>query len=512
MATAGKPTAVVIGAGMGGLVGAVALASAGWQVQLLDGAPAVGGKMRQIAVGHGLVDAGPTVLTLRDVLDGVFARAGTQLERHVTLEPMSVLARHAWPDGATLDLHADVERSAAAIAALAGAGEAEGFRRFLGHARRIWQTVEGPFVRAQRPTAAGILREHGLRALPMLARIDSHRTLWQALGQFFRDPRLVQLFGRYATYTGCSPFLAPATLGLIAWVESAGVWRVRGGMHQLAVALGEVLVGLGGQVRLQTPVAEIAIRNGRATGVLLQSGERLAADCVLFAGDASALGTGLLGEGARQAVAPTPVAKRSLSAVTWCMEAETSGFALVHHNVFFGADSQREFQAILDDGRLPTDPTVYVCAQDRDDAASATGPERLLVLVNAPARADVQPLDAGALDRCTEATFAQLSRLGLRIAPTAPPVRTVPETFARLFPASGGALYGAANHSWNATLARPSARTRVAGLYLAGGTAHPGAGVPMAALSGQLAADAIRADHAPRGAGARLSAAWEVAP
>ena len=496
MASARKPKAIVVGAGIGGLTGAVELASQGWDVQLFDAASALGGKMRQVRSGSRLIDAGPTVLTLRDVFDGVFARAGTHLDDHVTLTPMAILARHAWLDGSTLDLHAELGQSEAAIAAFAGPQEAEGFRRFIAHARSIWQTAEGPFVRSQRPSPMGIVRDHGLRALPMLAAIDSHRTLWRALGSYFRDPRLVQLFGRYATYTGCSPFLAPATLSLIAWVESAGVWRVEGGIHHLARALGDVLTGLGGEVFLNKPVAQVNVHKGRADGVVLGTGEFVDADCVLFAGDASALATGLLGDAARKAVPATSPAKRSLSALTWCLEATTSGLPLVHHNVFFGDAYAHEFQAIFDQGRLPKRPTVYVCAQDRDDRAEVSGPERLLVLVNAPARADVQPLRETDLARCEAETFAQLAQMNVHISPTAAAVRTSPAEFAALFPASGGALYGASNHSWTAALARPSSRTAVRGLYLAGGTAHPGAGIPMAALSGRLAAEAMTADRA----------------
>lgn len=498
MTSTQKPRALVVGAGMGGLAGAVELAAQGWHVELFDAAAAPGGKMREVHVGQRALDAGPTVLTLRDVFDDLFARAGTQLSRHVALEPMEILARHAWSDGATLDLHADPLQSANAIAAFAGRQEGEAFRLFLDHARRVWQTVEVPFVRSQRPTPLGILRDHGLGAAAMLTQIDSHRTLWRALGSFFRDPRLIQLFGRYATYTGCSPFLAPATLSLIAWVEAAGVWRVQGGMYQLARALMDVLTGLNGRVHLNTPVARILTDRGRATGVRLASGEEIRADCVLFAGDASALATGLLGDDVRRATTATAPQDRSLSALTWCLEAETTGFDLAHHNVFFGDAYEDEFSAIFTHGRLPAQPTVYVCAQDRGDRADPAGPERLFVLVNAPARADVRRLDDASLDRCEGETFAQLERMGVHLRPTAKPMRTAPQDFARLFPASGGALYGAVNHSWSATLRRPSARTAVRGLYLAGGTAHPGAGVPMAALSGRLAAEAICADHPRR--------------
>jgi 1-hydroxycarotenoid 3,4-desaturase len=431
---------------------------------------------------------------LRRVFDELFALAGASLDAHLTLEPMHVLARHQWADGSRLDLFADPEESRRAIADFAGRAEAEAFGRFLGHARGIWETVEVPFVRSQRPTPLGIVRSHGLSALPMLLKIDSRRTVWKALESFFRDPRLVQLFGRYATYTGCSPFLAPATLNLIAWVETQGVWRVRGGMHALAAALGDLFTSLGGRLHLSTPVSRVQVESGRTTGVVLVGGEVVPAAAVLFAGDVSALGTGLLGEGARAAVEAVAERDRSLSAVTWCVEAETAGFPLVHHNVFFGASSQVEFGALFGDRRLPPDPTVYVCAQDRDDGASAAGPERLLMLVNAPATADASPPGDEELERCQQETFGRLRQAGLEIRPTGKLVRTSPTEFHRLFPASGGALYGAATHGWRASLDRPSARTRLPGLYLAGGTAHPGAGVPMAATSGRLAAEAISED------------------
>ncbi len=286
---------VAIGAGIGGLSAAVDLAARGWQVTVCDKEGQVGGKMRQVFSGAAAIDAGPTVLTLRDVFDDLFARAGARLEDHLQLEPLQVLARHAWPDGSRLDLFADPQQSKAAIAEFAGRREAEGFERFLAHAQRIWHTVEGPFVRGPRPTPMGILRDYGFKAAPMLARIDSRRSVWQALGEFFGDPRLRQLFGRYATYSGCSPYLAPGTLNLIAWVEAAGVWQVRGGIHQLAQALARLVNSQGGAICLGEAVRRIRVRQGRASGVELQSGEFLSADAVIFAGDVSALGRGLLG-------------------------------------------------------------------------------------------------------------------------------------------------------------------------------------------------------------------------
>jgi 1-hydroxycarotenoid 3,4-desaturase len=170
-----------------------------------------------------------------------------------------------------------------------------------------------------------------------------------------------------------------------------------------------------------------------------------------------------------------------------------SGLALHHHNVFFGPDYRDEFSAIFERGELPETPTVYICAQDRGaavDSPPPQGPERLLILVNAPSSGDLLAPSPADLDACEERTFAHLRRLGLEVEPSAPMIRTGPREFERLFPASGGALYGEANHRWNASLQRPAATTAIPGLFLAGGTAHPGAGVPMAALSGRLAAAA----------------------
>ena len=486
---------VVVGAGIGGLTAAADLAVRGWRVTLVERHAQVGGKMRQLAVGPAQIAAGPTVLTLRDVFDDLFAQAGESLDEHVQLQPLDVLARHAWPDGSQLDLYADARRSAQAIAELAGPAEALGFEKFLSYARGIWQTVEGPFVRGQRPTPLSILRSHGLRAAPMLARIDSRRSMWQALGGFFADRRLRQLFGRYATYTGCSPFLAPATLNLVAWVEASGVWQVQGGIWNLAGALLGLMQRHGGVLRCGQGVARILTDGGRASGVELEDGEILRADAVVFGGDASALATGLLGPAVSRAVAGVEPEGRSLSALTWCLHTQTSGFALHHHNVFFGPDYPEEFEAILRRSELPETPTVYVCAQDRGEGQQPQGPERLLVLVNAPAVGDRRGgVPEAELRACQERTWRHLEALGLTLHADGAAVRTGPAEFEGLFPASGGALYGAANHSWSASLQRPGAQTQVPGLYLVGGTAHPGAGVPMAALSGRLAAQALAGD------------------
>lgn len=495
----GTPRAVVVGGGVGGLVSAAQLASRGVAVTLLERAPTLGGKMRAIDVGGRAIDAGPTVLTMRWVLDAVFEEAGRALSDYVTLQRAEVLARHAWPDGSRLDLYADLERSVDAIGRFAGAREAHGYRAYAAYCEGIFRTVEGPFLRAQRPTLTSVLRDQGLRGIASLARIDGTRAMWSCLGDFFRDPRLLQLFGRYATYAGSSPWKCPGTLSVIAHVERVGVWLPQGGMITVARALERLARELGVDVRCDAEVREVAVTRGRATGVRLATGELLPADAVVFNGDARALHEGLLGDAARKGWSPPSDAERSLSALTVSAVAETAGLPLSRHTVLFSSDYAREFAQITERGELPDEPTVYVCAQDRDDAgrASAAGPERLFMIVNAPPRGGAKPFSPKEIDECLARTRSHLSRLGLTVAwDPSRAVTTTPDDFARMFPGTRGALYGPASHGWRSPMARAGARSSIPGLYLCGGSAHPGAGVPMVAQSGRLAARSALEDLA----------------
>jgi 1-hydroxycarotenoid 3,4-desaturase len=488
---------VVVGAGIGGLVAALELVARGCEVIVIERAAGVGGKMREVVVGGRPIDAGPTVLTLRRVLDEIFADAGARVDDHLTLHRAEILARHAWSDGSRFDLHADVDRSAEAVRDLAGLAEARRFRQFCARAREVFTTLDEPFMRNASPSVDHLLRGVGVRGLGRLWQIKPFTSLWRELGGYFHDPRLRQLFGRYATYVGSSPFEAPATLMLVAHVEQDGVWLVEGGMHRVARALAELATARGATFRLETEARAILTAKGRAAGVELAEGERIDADAVLFNGDVAALATGLLGEPARAAV--DPPGARSLSAITWTLLATTDGFPLHHHNVFFSTDYSAEFEAIFHHGRIPDEPTVYVCAQDRGPGrtVSPDGRERLLCLINAPACGDRHRFEPEEIARCEERSFALLQRCGLRVTwqPEQASV-TTPETFHRLFPGTGGALYGRASHGWRTSFERPTARSRLPGLYLAGGSVHPGPGVPMAATSGRLAARTILADLA----------------
>jgi 1-hydroxycarotenoid 3,4-desaturase len=491
------PRVVVIGAGVGGLVAALELAACGMAVTVVEQAGTPGGKLRQVVADGAAIDAGPTVFTMRWVFDELFAALGDTLDSHLTLHAAPILARHAWDADSRLDLFADRDCSAEAIGDFAGAAAARGYLAFCARARRIYEMLETPFLRSARATPLSLVAGGGLRGLGLLSSLAPFSSMWDALGEYFPDQRLRQLFGRYATYCGASPFAAPATLMLVAHVEQEGVWLLDGGMHRLAAVLGEQAAARGASFRYGMTVAEVVVTGGRASGVRLADGEVIGADAVLANTDVAAFAAGRLGAAARHAAPATRPADRSLSAVTFALRAHAGDFPLTRHNVFFSDDYAAEFRDIFEAGHLPGAPTVYVCAQDRDaaDGAAPSGAERLLLIVNAPAIGDAAAFAPAMVEACAERAFALLQRCGLTVDRAAASIlATTPVDFERLFPATGGALYGAASHGAMAAFRRPTAASRLPGLYLAGGSVHPGPGVPMAALSGRLAVARMKAD------------------
>jgi 1-hydroxycarotenoid 3,4-desaturase len=529
---------VVVGGGIAGLASALELAVAGVDVTVLDRASTLGGKLHQVNVNGVGIDGGPTVFTMRWIFDGLFAKAGTSLESELELHQSSIIARHAWQHNERLDLHADLHQSAKAVEDFSSKSEADRFLAFCEMAKKAYQTLEAAYIRSERPSVISMHNDIGLSGLKVLFDIGLFQSLSRSLSRYFKDPRLHQLFSRYATYCGSSPFQAPATLMLIANVEMQGVWVINGGMTALARCLERLAVQHGATIRTNAECNDILLDDGRVCGVALANGDTLEADAVIFNGDIAALRNGIVGIRDRTefrstrhspasatyttpsalsatksatASSATPLAsayarkafgpaeddidKRSLSALTLSIHGATSGFPLVHHNLFFHQDYASEFVDIFQRRRLPQKPTVYICAQDRRDDSPdnpRSTAERLLLLINAPAIGDRHGFDSSEIAACTQAGFALMARCGLTVDHRADnTVVTTPASFHQRFPATGGALYGHATHGWMSSFARHSSSSPIPGLYLAGGSVHPGPGVPMAAMSGRLAAETL---------------------
>ena len=483
------PKVIVVGAGIGGLAAALALAAEGHAVTVVETDRHVGGKIRRATAVD--VDAGPTVLTLIGVFRALFRLAGAELDDYVSATRLPVLAAHTWPDGDRLVLYADRRRSADAIGDFAGARAAEQYLAYLARNASRFAFLDETFLRQPQAGLPGLLRRAGRKGVSNLFDIHAFNSLWSELGRAFDEPRLRQLYGRYATYCGSSPFEAPATLGLIAAVEAAGVWQIGGGLSALPAALARRARELGSRILVGQRVHSIDTRRGQVSGVTLESGERLPATVVIFNGDCNALAQGLLGDAHRRLMRPRPPAARSLSALTFAGRMTCEPGMLEHHNVFFSNDYRREFDDLRRQHRLPADPTVYVCAPQQQ-GGNATS---VFALLNAPASTGDAVCGPASIAAARAAATTQLQRAGLAVD-FGDFETTTPRDFAARFPATHGALYGPAMHGWRAAFRRPGSRTPLRGLYLAGGSTHPGSGVPMAAISGMLAAAAASEDFA----------------
>jgi phytoene desaturase len=371
-----------------------------------------------------------------------------------------------------------------------------GFLRFLGYAAGIYQATLEPFMLKPPASLGDMLTPAMARNTPAL---DPLRTVDQAVRSFFHSPYLRQLFNRYATYNGSSPYRAPATFNVIPYVEFAqGGWYVRGGIYAIVKALQQAAQRLGVEMRTSTPVAAIESERGCVRAVRLASGEVLRASAVVVNADPQVAYRSLLGH--------TRMAERLER-----LELSSSGFVLLlgvdrrydrlaHHTIFFSGDYPAEFAALFDHGVPPADPTIYVNVTSPIDPQHAPpGHSNLFVLVNAPAQ-------RGAGSRVNwerEATpygdlvIRKLERMGLvNLGQHIRYRRTLtPLDLEQRYHAPGGAIYGLASNSpWSAFRRPPLRSPAYRGLYFAGGGTHPGGGIPLVLLSGRSAARLVLGD------------------
>jgi phytoene desaturase len=478
---------VVIGAGLGGLAVALRLAAAGHEVTVCEQGERPGGKMNIYSEQGFRFDTGPSLITMPWVFAELFEAAGSCLADHIELLQLNPLADYYFADGLHFTYTSALPEWLATLRRIAPQ-DVDGFLRFMQLGARLYEVSKETFLR--RPPMAPPDKRSlaAMRHLPLRYGWGNyHRTV----AAHFQQPHLRQLFDRYPTYVGSSPYRSPATLAVIPYIEYAfGGWYAKGGLYRIVESLLELCERAGIEIKLQAGVERIEQRGREVTGVRLVNGERLPANVVIMNGDASKA-PALLGETPE---ADLPHAERSLSGLVFLLGVGRELPELAHHSVYFSADYRREFSELFEARRFPEDPTVYVNAPSRNDRTLVPqGGESLFVMANAPASDEVW--DETKIAEARRRVFARLHKSGF---PEIEPDLVVsevwtPSRIASRYLMPGGAIYGTPSHGWRQAFLRPPNQDRrYRGLYYVGGSTHPGGGTPTVLLSAKITADLVR--------------------
>ena len=484
---------IVIGAGLGGLAVAVRLAARGFKVTVLEKNANVGGKVNLVEECGYKFDTGASLLTMRHVLDELFEFAGRQTEDYLDIETCEPICRYFWTDKTVFDASADLEKTRREIEKISRA-DAANFEIYLRDARRKFEIAERTFLAHPLNDLPKLLRPKYLKdllAISSLNTLDTHNK------RYFASAKMRQLFNRFATYNGSSPYKTPATFALVPFVEfGLGAWYVRGGIYRIPLALAELARELNVKIETNCAVEKILIEDKKAVGVRLQTGETRRSDAVITNADAIETYRNLIDARERKSFPDKKLDKiePSSSGFVLLLGARKKFDRLAHHNIFFSDDYRAEFDALFKNLKLAQNPTIYVCATSRTDATQAPeGCENLFILVNAPYTSDktdwakeakpyrdliIKKLENFGLDGLNESIeFEQI---------------ITPADFERKYAANKGSIYGVSSNGIFSAFMRPPNKARdIENLYFTGGATHPGGGIPLVLLSGKFAAEMI---------------------
>jgi phytoene desaturase len=489
---------IVVGAGVGGLAAAIRLAALGHRVRVFERLERVGGKLNLLELDGFRFDTGPSLVTLPWVFEDLFAAAGQQLSDHLELVRLEPICKYHFADGSGFDAFSDMPRMMSSLEAFSrGAGE--DFNAFFGHAARAWRGSRKPFLESAISSPWDFVK-NGVPWTDLMALLPIPN-LHGLATRFFRDSRMRQFVGRYATYTGSSPFLAPGTLSTVLYSEYAfGAWYIKGGLYRLAVKLEELARKLGVQFEFGAGVKKILTLNVAASpqpvfkveGVELEDGRKFPSDAVICNADAASLYGDLLEPRIDPSVAKL---EPSLSGFVMLLGLEGQSEHLEHHNMFFSADYPLEFRQIFKELLPASDPSIYVSISSKSDATQAPlGMENWFVLVNAPSTGRVNW--SAQSEAYSNLILEKLAGYGVDVRERIRVKHVMtPDDLEKRYRTFRGGIYGTSSNTVNSAFLRPQNRAKnVHGLYLASGSAHPGGGLPLVMLSGKLAVEMLVRD------------------
>ena len=483
-----QPTARIVGAGIAGIASAIRWARKGYAVHVHEANSYPGGKLSQFQLGDYRFDAGPSLFTLPFLVDELFTLCGEDPRDHFNYLKKTEECRYFWDDGTRLTAHSDPAEFASEAERVLGEPAAH-VRAHLDLARRQYEATKGLFLERSLHKASTYLRRDALPALAALPSLKLTQTMHAVHAQRFRSPKMVQLFDRFATYNGSTPYQAPGTLAMIPHLEFGfGTFVPYGGM----VAITESLVALaerqGVQFHYGQRVERILVANRRATGLLV-GGTELPADVVVSNMDVTPTYRRLLPD--LKAPEKTLSQERSSSALIFYWGVRREFPELDLHNILFANDYEAEFRDLFERKTLHGDPTVYIHITSKDlEGEAPVGGENWFVMINAPADYGQDWASWRAIARAS--VLAKIERaLGIDVAPLIEVEEVIdPPTIQSRTGSDRGALYGASsNNAMAAFLRHPNFHRQIPNLFFVGGSAHPGGGIPLCLLSAKIAAD-----------------------
>ncbi|GGG68863.1 phytoene desaturase family protein [Paenibacillus radicis (ex Gao et al. 2016)] len=485
---------VVIGGGLGGLSAAIRLASDGNHVTVLEKNERAGGKLN-LRTGKGYsFDTGPSILTMPWVLEKLFADAGRKLEDYMTLVRVEPQWRTFFEDGVSLDISGDIPTMLEHLNRISPK-DAAGFFNYLHYCQQMYELSTKSFFDK---SLSGLNDLRNLHSLKELLAMDPLRSMHHSTSKFFTDKHLRQLFDFFIMYIGSSPYAAPAVLSQLVHVQMGlGIYYVEGGMHHIASGMLKLLDELNVEVRTQSEVVQINVKGAKAAGVTLLDGTVIPADLVVSNMEAIPVHRKLLNQHPKADTILKKLDKYapSVSGLVLLLGVDKQYEQLLHHNFFFSENPDKEFDDIFVKGIASDDPTVYIGVSSKSDPTQApTGKENLFVLTHVP------PLRPGESfqhmqEQYREIVLNKLERMGLQDirAHIEFEYRFIPDDLERLYGSNGGSIYGVVtDRKLNGGFKVPSQSEFLDNLYFVGGSTHPGGGVPMVVLSGQLTADLIK--------------------
>lgn len=483
--------AIVIGSGLAGLASAVRLAVKGFEVQVFEANSYPGGKVTEISGKGYRFDAGPSLFTMPHLVDELFSLAGKDPKDYFNYHRKEIACRYFWEDGTELTAWADAEKFALEAAEKTGVEE-KAIHDYLKHASDTYEATQSIFLENSLHKLSNYFNKNVLNALFKLHKLQLTSTLHQVNEKKLKDRKMVQLFNRFATYNGSSPYLTPGVMSIIPHLEhNIGTFYPEGGIHAITMSLYQLAQDLGVEFHFEEKVQEILLEKSgprQVRGVRTAKAE-YTAELVFTNMDVVPTYRRLLPD--EPAPEKTLNQPRSSSALIFYWGINKEFRQLDLHNIFFSENYEEEFAHIFEKGEVYSDPTVYVNITSKEDPADAPeGCENWFVMVNVPPNTG-QDWDQ-LISETRKNALAKLSRiLKTDVEPLIGFEETLdPRSIENKTSSYQGALYGASsNNAMAAFLRHPNFTKKIKGLYFCGGSVHPGGGIPLCLLSAKIATE-----------------------